>query len=73
PFAVERLRAAAAKRFTKVENATAVIWKTLLLAERRLRRLDAPDLLPEVAEGVVYADGVRIKQSEEPVKRKAAA
>ena len=51
----------------------AVIWKTLRLAERRFRRLDAPELLPEVAKGVVYADGARIKQSEEPVKRKAAA
>jgi len=32
PFAVVRLRTAAAKRFKKVENATAVIWKTLLVA-----------------------------------------
>ena len=30
PFAAVRLRTAAAKRFKKVENATAVIWKTLL-------------------------------------------
>jgi hypothetical protein len=28
PFAAVRLRAAAAKRFKKVENATAVMWKT---------------------------------------------
>jgi hypothetical protein len=67
------IRTAAAKRFKKVENATAVIWKTRLLAARRSRRLDAPELLAEVAEGVVYAAGVRITQSEEPVKRKAAA
>jgi putative transposase len=42
PFAAVRLRTAAAKRFKKVENATAVIWKTLLLAEKTFRRLDAP-------------------------------
>ena len=36
PFAAVRLRTAAAKRFKKVENATAVIWKTLLR-----RRADA--------------------------------
>ncbi len=59
PFAAVRLRTAAAKRFKKVENATAVIWKTLLVAEQRFRRLDAPECLPEVAEGVVYVDGVR--------------
>jgi len=35
PFAAVRLRTAAAKRYKKVANATAVIWKTLLIAERR--------------------------------------
>jgi putative transposase len=59
PFAAVRLRTAAAKRFKKVENATAIIWKTLLVAEQRFRRLDAPKLLAEVAEGVVYVNGVR--------------
>ena len=58
PFAAVRLRTAAAKRFKKVENATAVIWKTLLVAEQSFRRLDAPELLPQVAEGVIYVDGV---------------
>jgi transposase-like protein len=32
PFAAVRLRTGAAKRFKKAENATAVIWKTLLVA-----------------------------------------
>ena len=59
PFAAVRLRTAAAKRFKKVENATAIIWKTLLVAEQTFRRLDAPERLPEVAAGVVYVDGVR--------------
>jgi transposase-like protein len=61
PFAAVRLRTAAAKRFKRVENATAVIWKTLLIAERTFRRLDAPELLGEVAEGVTYLNGVRVK------------
>jgi putative transposase len=63
PFAAVRLRTAAAKRFKKVENATAVIWKTLLVAEQSFRRLDAPERLPEVAEGVVYVDGIREKRA----------
>src|SRR5437870_1131507 len=54
PFAAVRLRTAAAKRFKKVENATAVIWKTLLIAEKTFRRLDAPELLADVASGFVY-------------------
>jgi putative transposase len=41
-----RLRTAAAKRYKKVENATAVIWKTLLIAERTFRRLDALNCWP---------------------------
>jgi len=69
PFAAVRLRTAAAKRFKKVENATAVIWKTLLVAERGFRRLDAPELLREVAEGVAYLNGERAKRGNE----KAAA
>ena len=69
PFAAVRLRTAAAKRFKKVENATAVIWKTLLVAERSFRRLDAPELLREVAEGVAYVNGERAKRGNE----KAAA
>ena len=63
PFAAVRLRTGAAKRFKKVENATAVIWKTLLVAEHSFRRLDAPELLPEVAEGVEYVNGKRAKRS----------
>jgi hypothetical protein len=59
PFAAVRLRTAAAKRFKKVENATAVIWKTLLIAEKTFRRLDAPELLADVSHGVVYVNGVR--------------
>jgi putative transposase len=59
PFAAVRLRTAAAKRFKKVENATAVIWKTLLIAEKTFRRLDAPELLADVARGEIHVDGVR--------------
>ena len=61
PFAVVRLRTGPAKRFKKVENATAVIWKVLLIAEQSFRRLNAPELLAEVAEGARYVDGIRVK------------
>jgi transposase-like protein len=73
PFAAVRLRTTAAKRFKKVANATAVIWKTLLIAEQTFRKLNAPELLPEVAEGVEYVDGVRVRPSKPTVDEKAAA
>jgi putative transposase len=64
PFAAVRLRTTAAKRYKKVDRATAVIWKTLLIAEQTFRRLDAPELLGEVAEGATYVDGVRVTEHE---------
>jgi len=57
PFASVRLRTNAAKRFKKVENATVVLWKILMIAERRFKRLRAPELMKRVFEGVVYVDG----------------
>ena len=60
PFASVRIRTTAAKRYKKVENAVAVIWKVLMVAQSRFRRLNAPELLAEVAEGVQYRDGIRI-------------
>ena len=70
PFAALRLRTDAAKRFKKVDNATAIIWKTLLVAEAHsFRRLNAPELLTEIAEGARYADGKRVRKEHE----KAAA
>ena len=73
PFAAGRLRTTAAKRFKRTENATAMISKTLLVAERTVRRLDAPELLAEVAEGVTYVNGVRVKPSLATAEENAAA
>ena len=57
PFASVRLRTSAAKRFKRVESATALIWKLLTVAEMRFRRLDAPHLLRDVFEGRMFEDG----------------
>lgn len=61
PFAAVRLRTTAAKRYKKVENATAVVWKTLMVAEKRFHKLNAAHLLPGVAEGAVYVNGVLVQ------------
>jgi len=62
PFAALRLRTDAAKRYKKVENATMVIWKMLMLAERTFRRLDAPGKLMEVYLG--FGTGEAIEETE---------
>lgn len=64
PFSTVRIRTNAARRYKKVERATAVIWKTLMIAEKRFRRLDAPDLLMEVSQGAKFVDGVCVKKED---------
>ena len=59
PFAALRLRTDAAKRFKKVETATAAIFKLLLVAEKNFRRLNAPELVREVYLGVRFENGER--------------
>jgi putative transposase len=58
PFAAARLRTSAAKRFKKVDSATAIIWKLLQVAEKTFRRLNAPEVLPAVYAGAKYVDGI---------------
>jgi transposase-like protein len=64
PFAALRLRTDAAKRFKKVENATAVVYKMLLVAEKRFRKLNAPELLKEVFLGVTFHNGVPVNRQQ---------
>src|SRR5262245_6462716 len=59
PFATVRLRTTAAKHFKKVENATALIWKILQVAESTFRKLKGAELLPAVHARVPYSDGMR--------------
>jgi transposase-like protein len=59
PFAAVRLRTSAAKRYKRVENATAMIWKLLLVAEQSFRKVNAPELMAKVAAGATYVNGIR--------------
>jgi putative transposase len=63
PFAALRLRTDAAKRFKKVQTATAAIFKLLLVAEKHFRRLNAPELVREVFLGVQFEDGERVTEA----------
>lgn len=68
PFAAVRLRTTAAKRFKKVESATAMIWKLLQIAEKSFRRLNSPELLPGVYAGKEFKNGVVVKTKTEDQK-----
>lgn len=69
PFASVRPRTTAAKRFKRVESATALILKLLTVAEKRFRKLNAPHLLRDVFEGSKFEDGKPVPTRQ----RKAAA
>lgn len=70
PFAALRLRTGAAKRFRKTQNATCLIWKVLMVAEARFRKLNAPELVEMVYRGLRFEDGKMITKKEE--RREAA-
>jgi len=67
PFASVRLRTKAAKRFKRVESATALIWKLLTVAEKRFRKLNGPHLLSDVFEGGKFQDGKPVLHSQRKV------
>ena len=48
-------------------GAIAVIWKMLMVAEGRFRRLKAPELIEDVYLGAQYADGIAIESTAEMV------
>jgi putative transposase len=71
PFSSVRLRTDAAKRFKKVQNATAMIWKLLQVAEKNFRTLKGYWLLPDVYTGKIFVNGVE-KQESRVLERMAA-
>jgi transposase-like protein len=69
PFAALRLRTHASKRFKKVDNATAIMFTLLLVAEKKFRRLNAPERMREVFLGKKFVNG----KSSSDKNREAAA
>jgi transposase-like protein len=71
PFSSVRLRTDAAKRFKKIQNATAMIWKLLQVAEKNFRTLKGYWLLSDVYKGKRFVDGVT-KHDSKTIERMAA-
>ncbi len=67
PFAALRLRTDAARRYKRVDRAIAVIWKMLMVAGKRFRRLQAPELMAVVYLGAQYVDGIAVEATAEKV------
>ena len=71
PFSSVRLRTDAAKRFKKVQDATAMIWKLLQVAEKNFRTLKGYWLLSDVYKGKLFVDGA--PEHETKVRERMAA
>lgn len=64
PFAAIRLRTDASRRYKRVEGAKAMIWKLLTVAEKSWRRLRSSELLPLVAQGMKFKDGIAVSEKQ---------
>ncbi len=65
PLTSLRLRAEAAKRYKRVDRAIAVIWKMLMVIEKRFRKVRAPKLMKAGYDRQKYEDGLPIRTAEE--------
>jgi transposase-like protein len=70
PFDMIRLRTNAARRFKRVDNASAMIWKLLRVAEKAWRCLKGTELLLDVYEGKKFIGGKIVRKAD---KEKAVA
>jgi transposase-like protein len=70
PFGSVRVRTDVAKRFRKVQNATAMTWKLLRVAGKSFRALKGHRVLQDVYEGKEFVDGV-MKQKSKVLERMA--
>jgi transposase-like protein len=71
PFHAVRLRTDASRRFKKVDNAEAMIWKLLMVAQKSWRALNAPRLMRDVYDGKVFKDGVAVRLRTMPTREAA--
>ena len=71
PFHAVRLRTDASRRFKKVDNAEAMIWKLLLVAQKSWRALNAPHLMRDVYDGKPFKDGVAVRSRITPTRKAA--
>ena len=51
-----RPRIDAVKRFKRVDKAITVIWKMLMVAEKRFRRVKVPEPMKDVYPGAIYQE-----------------
>lgn len=55
PFDAVRLRTSAAKRYKRVDNASAIIWRLLLVVDQHFRKLNTPERCRDVYDNKTFS------------------
>jgi putative transposase len=71
-FATVKLRTNAARRIKSPRSALCLVFQLFLRAQRNWRRLNAPNLVIKVIEGVKFEDGLEVKPKKPTAEKHAA-
>ncbi len=71
-FATVKLRTNAARRIKSPRSALYLIFQLIIRAQKRWRRINAPNLVTKVLEGVKFEDGIEVTRKKNQTERDAA-
>ena len=72
-FATVKLRTNAARRIKSPRSALYLIFQLILRAQKRWRRINAPNLVTKVLDGVKFEDGIEVRRTKNSQTEKHAA
>ncbi|MEW6052159.1 MAG: IS256 family transposase, partial [Candidatus Zixiibacteriota bacterium] len=72
-FATVKLRTNAARRIKSPRSALYLIFQLIVRAEKRWRRINAPQMVTKVLEGVKFTDGIEDRNTKNNQIEKHAA
>jgi transposase-like protein len=71
-FAPVKLRTNAAKRIKSPRSALFLIFQLILRAQLRWRKINSPELIEKVIQGVKFEDGQEVKRKQNKIRKAAA-
>ncbi|MEW5859465.1 MAG: IS256 family transposase, partial [Cyanobacteriota bacterium] len=71
-FATVKLRTNAARRIKSPRSALYLIFQLIVRAQRRWRRINAPQMVAKVLAGVTFEDGIEVRSRNNQTEKHAA-
>jgi transposase-like protein len=72
-FATVRLRTNATRRIKSPRSALYLIFQLIVRAQKRWRRINAPQMVAKVLDGVTFKDGIEVRKTTNNQAEKHAA